>query len=177
MTATLQPLREEHRTLLPRVEQLRWTADHVGTDAAAATKAALEHAYGFLVHDLLPHAHAEDRALYPAVARIMGSREATRTMSRDHVEVERLTAELGALTAGLDVEVGIGGGQARELRRVLYGLYALLHLHFAKEEELYVPLLEGAMSDDEAHEMFRAMHRAALEAHVAQDAFEHDAVA
>ncbi len=30
----------------------------------------------------------------------------------------------------------------RDLRRTLYGLHAILRLHFAQEEEQYLPLLE-----------------------------------
>jgi hypothetical protein len=40
---------------------------------------------------------------------------------------------------------------ANDLRRVLYGLYAILKLHLAKDEELYTPLLELHLSDEEAH--------------------------
>lgn len=35
----------------------------------------------------------EEDALYPVVARLMGAPAATATMTRDHVEVERLSAE------------------------------------------------------------------------------------
>ena len=176
MPATLRELREEHRALIPSVEHLRSAADHVGADSAATTKAAVDHAYGFLVHELLPHAHAEDHALYPVVGNVMGAPDATRTMSRDHVEVERLTAELGALASQIDVYGRLDGGLVRELRRVLYGLYALVRVHFAKEEEVYVPLLEASLSEDEAAAMLASMHHEAHEARVVQDAFEHDAV-
>ena len=46
----------------------------------------------------------------------------------------------------------------RELQRILYGLYAIIGLHFAKEEELYLPLLDAGLGSAEAAEMFRAMH-------------------
>ena len=55
-------------------------------------------------------------------------------------------------------------GQASSLRRVLYGLYALVKVHFAKEEELYLPLLDERLSPEEARAMFEAMERAAGEA-------------
>jgi hypothetical protein len=35
------------------------------------------------------------------------------------------------------------------LRRVLYGLYALINLHFAKEEEIYADVLEHRLSTTE----------------------------
>jgi hypothetical protein len=46
----------------------------------------------------------------------------------------------------------------RELQRTLYGLYAIIRLHFAKEEEVYLPLLDAGLTPAEADDMFRAMH-------------------
>ncbi len=87
--------------------------------------------------DLLPHAHAEEQALYPVVAEVMGAKKATATMSRDHVEVERLTRELAILRM-IVAEHPLAGEHVKALRRVLYGLYALVRLHFTKEEEVTV---------------------------------------
>jgi len=47
---------------------------------------------------------------------------------------------------------------------VLYGLYTLVKVHFAKEEEVYLPLLDANLTPDEAIEMFEAMEKAAGEA-------------
>ena len=49
----------------------------------------------------------------------------------------------------------------KALRRVLYGLYALVGVHFAKEEEIYLPLLDAQLTADEAQRMFAAMDVAA----------------
>jgi hypothetical protein len=46
---------------------------------------------------------------------------------------------------------------AVSLRRVLYGLYTIIGLHFAKEEELYAPLLERGLSPEEARVMFQKL--------------------
>jgi hemerythrin-like domain-containing protein len=147
MTTTLAALRDEHRHLLPHIDDLRTTGDAVGRSAPAELGEDLERAVSFLEHHLLPHAGAEDEVLYPEVERLMGSPEATATMRRDHVEVARLTAELTDLTPRLSA----GETQvADDIRRVLYGLHAIVRLHFAKEEEVYVPLLEEHLSEDEA---------------------------
>lgn len=53
---------------------------------------------------------------------------------------------------------------ANDLKRVLYGLYTLVKVHFAKEEEVYLPLLDANLSVKEAREMFEAMEAAAGEA-------------
>ncbi len=163
MTATVtQPLRDEHRELLPHVETLREAADSVGRAPDADARRLIDAAYDFLAHHLIPHATAEDKALYPVVNRVLGAPGATATMSRDHVEVGRLTEELRQLRERIGG--GIDDASAAALRRVLYGLYALVHVHFAKEEEVYLPLLDAKLSPDEAREMFEAMEAAAAEA-------------
>lgn len=163
MTTLTQPLRDEHKELLPHIELLRTVADTIGEAPVASLRRSIDEAYAFLTHHLLPHAQAEERTLYPVVGRLIGAPEATATMSRDHVEIDRLTQELGSLLSHL-----VGGSMSTEeeqaLRRVLYGLSALIRVHFAKEEEIYLPILDARLTADEAHQLFEAMERAAHEA-------------
>lgn len=163
MFTVTQPLREEHKELFPQVESLRLAAEAVTETSGENFYRLLEDAYEFLTRHLIPHAQAEDRALYPVVQKVMGAPEATATMSRDHVEVGRLTDELRDLR--LQIKGGqISPGQANGLRRVLYGLYALIKVHFAKEEEIYLPLLDARLDSAQAVAMFEAMEKAAHEA-------------
>jgi hemerythrin-like domain-containing protein len=160
MPYVTQPLRDEHRELLPELEVLREAAD--GIDLPSAED-RIAQALQFLNAHLIPHAQAEDAALYPIVGRAMGAARATATMSRDHVEVGRLTQELAELLARWrsTTEERVQG------RRLLYGLYALIKVHFAKEEEIYLPLLDEALPPDEAAKMFAAMEAAAATAKAA----------
>jgi len=159
--ARMQPLRDEHAELAPHIDALRTAADAVSNVAPAELMVLVDGSYELLAHHLIPHAAAEEAALYPAVQRVVGAVEATATMARDHVEVHALTDELAgyrkqlALTSALDDQLANG------LRRVLYGLYHLVKVHFAKEEEVYLPILEERLSPDEATAMFNAMTRAA----------------
>jgi iron-sulfur cluster repair protein YtfE (RIC family) len=162
MPSIMQPLREEHQELLPQIERLCAVADLVGDVPTETLQQAVDEVYAFLTQQLIPHAHAEDAALYPLVGKLMGAAQATATMSRDHVEVGRLTEELAAVQ--LELATGHADDrQAKALRRLLYGLYALIKVHFAKEEEIYLPLLEARLTDDEARELFGAMEHAAHE--------------
>lgn len=163
MTTLTQPLRDEHRELYPEVERILTAADLVGRASVDEVRQAVDAAYKFLAYHLLPHAQAEDAALYPTVQQVLGSPEATRTMSRDHVEVGRYIDELAALKNGL-TGVSLTISQITELRRVLYGLYAMVKLHFAKEEEVYLPILDQRLTPEAATEMFEHMEAAAHKA-------------
>jgi hypothetical protein len=81
-------------------------------------------------------------------------------MSRDHVEVGRLTAELGELRERQRGDAR-DAALARDRRRVLYGLYALVGVHVAREEKVYLPLLDARLTPDRAGSMFRDMEAAA----------------
>ena len=55
-------------------------------------------------------------------------------MSRTHAEIEHQVKKLRRLLAGLDSDT-TQPEDVVELRRLLYGLYAVLRLHNAQEEE------------------------------------------
>lgn len=160
MSRVTEPLREEHQGLRPHIEALKAAADTLSGESTGVVESRIAEAYEFLTGHLIPHAIAEDKALYPVVCRVMGSDSATKTMSRDHVEVGRLTEQLSKLRSEV---AGATPSEPtkNELRRVLYGLYALVQVHFAKEEEVYLPLLDEKLGEAEAKEMFEAMEAAA----------------
>jgi heavy metal translocating P-type ATPase len=132
--------RAEHRELLGVVDRVRTVADrldHLPPDQAQAEAAAV---HRFLVERLLPHEQAEDTLLYPLVAELLGGDDPTAPMHRAHTEINRLARLLG----GLLEELGPAGPEPEDLadlRRILYGLHAILRLHFAQEEEAYLSLL------------------------------------
>jgi hypothetical protein len=94
----------------------------------------------FLRETLLPHEDAEDNALYPALARPLGSPEATATMSRMHAEIHRLAQRLHSHRDIAEAAGTVTGEQSDDLLACLYGLYALLCLHFVQEEENFFVL-------------------------------------
>jgi len=165
MKTLTQPLRDEHQGLYPHIEFLRTAADQIGQATLADFIPVVDEAYEFLAHHLLPHAVAEDQALYPAVAEVMGAPEATATMRRDHVEVGGLIDELGELRRSLKGD-HLTQEQINRLRKVLYGLYTLVRVHFLKEEEVYLPILDARLTPERAREMFAAMEAAAQAARV-----------
>ena len=134
-------LRAEHDALGPLIERVGQVADALSTREPDLVEVrALLTA---LDADLLPHERADERVLLPLVARALGSTDAVAALSRTHAEIEHQVARLRRLLAGIDEETRGGEVVAPEdvveLRRLLYGLYAILRLHNAQEDE-------GAMS-------------------------------
>jgi len=158
MNTLTQPLRDEHKELIPHIERILEVANSIPEASLVQIGEGVQEVYEFLAYHLIPHAQAEEAALYPTVQKALGSPEATRTMSRDHVEVGSYVEELA------EFQKGISPGDFKSLQRVLYGVYALVKVHFAKEEEVYLPILEERLSLDEAREMFEAMEKAAGQA-------------
>lgn len=157
MSTLTDHLKIEHDEMRPHLEHLRVTADAVGATSVEVLREMTAECLRFLVHDLGPHARTEDEILYETVGRLLGSREATATMSRDHVEVLRLTEELSTLHGGLMAGHRLTEESSRELRRVLYGLHAIASLHFSKEEEVYAALLSARLGDDAEAELLRRL--------------------
>ena len=162
--ATLpQRVRDEHRELIARIELLRTVADSIGSATTESIREGVGQAYSFLIHQLIPHAQAEEQVWYPTVGRLLRAVEATETMSRDHLEVIRLTEELEALRLHL-FYTPVSESDEQALRRVLYGLYAIIKLHLAKEEEIYLPILEARLPASEVNGLVEAMQGTVMEA-------------
>ncbi len=145
--ATAVELRVEHDALRPLIEQIRSVADALSTRECdlAPARALLEQ----LAHGLLPHERAEEALLVPLVARALGGSDATAAMSRTHAEIEHQVSRLGRLLDGLDDEMA-EPEDVVELRRLLYGLYAVLRLHNAQEEEGAFSLVPNGAANSRA---------------------------
>jgi len=132
----------EHHTLARGLRELRPLADDLGRIPTGDARARCDSLRRFLEDDLLPHEQAEDIQLYPAVARVLGGDDPTAPMSRMHVEIEHLIGLYGRLLDDL-APSGPDDDDVIELRRVLYGLDAVLRLHVAQEEQEYLSLADA----------------------------------
>jgi hypothetical protein len=132
----------EHATLRPDVARLRSVADALDAARPQESLAMVREVRRFLVEELAPHEQAEDATLYPVVARVLGGNDPTATMSRAHVEIAHLIRRFGRVLDDIGPD-GPDDGDIAELRRLLYGLHAILQLHFAQEEEGYLSLADG----------------------------------
>lgn len=142
-------IHHEHNTLRPHVEMIRITADAVGDVPLPILRDLTNTVLGFLVRELIPHGRADRDVLYRTLEQAMQAPGSTATMNREHLEMSKMADELGNLHALTVAESEMTDRTMRDLRRVLYGLYALVNLHFAKEEEIYVDVLEHRLSTTE----------------------------
>lgn len=132
--------RDEHREVSGVITDLLRVADSLNDMEAEIDLTDARKICQSLVDIVLPHEEAEERVLYPALGRFFGGSDPMGTMSRAHIEIAHRIHRLVQL---LD-EVGSNADKVDliELRRMLYGLYAILKLHTAQEEESYLSLGE-----------------------------------
>ncbi|MHB8416640.1 MAG: heavy metal translocating P-type ATPase [Myxococcales bacterium] len=131
-----QRLAAAHRALHPRVRELAALAARLDSLAPAEAKRQLEAAGQMLEQDLLPHEREEQLSAYPILGEMLQPEDPTGPLVQTHHEIQRLVRLFARLVAALPPE-GPRPEELRDLRRALYGLNAVLTLHFSQEEELY----------------------------------------
>jgi hypothetical protein len=129
----------EHDELRDALALLLESADGLAAGITAELLPALHRVDRVLTERILPHEQAEETQLYPALAGPLGD-EATAPMSRGHAEIARLARRLHTHVEIADSAGGIGPEQVDDLLACLYGLHAVLRLHFLQEEENYFTL-------------------------------------
>jgi heavy metal translocating P-type ATPase len=139
--AVADRFRAEHVELHGVLERLRGIADRLDRLPPGEAAAEAGAARRLLADRVVPHERVEEALLYPAVARRIGGDDPTAPMRRAHVEIAHLARLFGRLLDGLD-PTGPDPEDISELRRVLYGLQAVLRLHIAQEDEAYLSLFE-----------------------------------
>ncbi len=154
MASLAQAVRTHHGSLAKTL------SEHVR--ALQEGSAGSEALVAFLKGDLVPHARSEERHLYPLVdvlAREHG--QATATMAVDHRfiaeyvgRIERAGQELAA--AGESERPAL----LRKVRELALRLEAIVELHLAKEEQVYLPLIESQVDEASQSSVLQAVHNA-----------------
>ena len=157
-------IREHHRTLADALDS--FTTD-VERDAAtldtASLAALLDTVTSFLSGELLPHAQGEERALYPALDPIIRERgKPTATMSVDHEYIGEHARRITELAQSLrSASASDRAALIQRLQRELIQLQGLFSVHLAKEERIYLPLIEEALSAGDQEALLAALHEEA----------------
>jgi hypothetical protein len=133
-TRPTDPFRAEHAQLLGHIEHIGQAAREMPRLSPEEREAVVGRILSFLRGTLLPHARAEEEVLYPAWAELLGFADAAEPMVHDH---EAIVARVERLER-TDRE------DSDTLQELLYGLYALIGVHFRKEEDLQLPAFDAA---------------------------------
>jgi heavy metal translocating P-type ATPase len=139
--ALARALASVHRGLKPYIGELSSIAARLDTLSRTDARARLEQLYASLEQELLPHERDEQEHVYPLLSKMLGEEDPTGPLIQTHQEIRRLTRLFGRLVQQLSAD-GTEPYDFRDIRRVLYGLHAILSLHFAQEDDLY-SLLEA----------------------------------
>lgn len=131
----LQRFAEEHTELREVLPQLRSAADELAAGPTPQALSALRRARTALVEQLVPHEEAQEAELFPALEQLLGGPDAIAPMARAHAEINRLTRRLDAHLEPLTDVLELSPERRQNILASLYGLHALLHLHYLQEEE------------------------------------------
>lgn len=129
-----EPFRHEHEQLLEHINHLAQAAREMPRISVEERETLRARILGFLRDTLIPHALAEEEVLYPEWAKLVGYADAAAPMVHDHEAiVDRIDRLEQADVSDVDA-----------LQELLYGLYALIGVHFRKEEDLQLPVFDAA---------------------------------
>ena len=129
-----EPFRNEHEQLLEHIEHIAAAARELPRLSDEERDALRARILAFLRGTLIPHAIAEEKVLYPEWSKLLGFADAAAPMIHDH---EAIVARIERLERA-DI------GDVDSLQELLYGLYALISVHFRKEEDLQLPAFDAA---------------------------------
>jgi soluble P-type ATPase len=140
-------LKSTHGELRPKVDELSALATRLDLIPKEEATRELRRVDAFLMEHLLPHEQAEQDRVFPEFAMLLPGEDPSTGLIRTHQEIARLTRLYHRYVNQLP-EDGPNPDDLRDLRRALYGLYAILTLHFSQEDELY------ALMGEPTHEAF-----------------------
>lgn len=129
-----EPFRKEHEALLEHIEHIATAAREMPRLSDEERAALRDRILGFLRGTLIPHAKAEEDVLYPEWSKLLGFPDAAAPMIHDHEAIVARIERLEQADAD-DVDT---------LQELLYGLHALISVHFRKEEDIQLPAFDTA---------------------------------
>lgn len=157
-------IRAHHRALADTLDG--FTADveaGIGELDAASLASLLDGLTHFLSGELLPHAQGEEKTLYPALDPVIREHGSpTATMSVDHEYIGDYARQIAETARALrTADLHERANLARTLARQVIQLQGLFTVHLAKEERVYLPLVEQAISAGDQQALLAALHEEA----------------
>jgi iron-sulfur cluster repair protein YtfE (RIC family) len=129
-------LRNEHQMLQPLLQRLTEVATQLPLASPEERRTLMKTLHEQLTQDILAHEQQDEQGLYPTMTLMLAGDDPLAAMSRSHQEIYLLVRKLGQLSNLLQNTDG-SSGTVQDIQQCLYGLEAILRLHFAQEEELF----------------------------------------
>ena len=134
----LQFASHEHAEMRRGIERIVEVARlQVSNDELSGAVLEIQH---WVDHVLQPHAHWEDRWLYPEIDEWAGTHWATKLMSYEHKQIREAADAVAAARSAMRQRGSTAS--VTEVRGRLFALDAILRAHMAREERFLLPLLE-----------------------------------
>ena len=141
-------LRDARKELYPGLNTLMVAASAVGSAELPIAMKALEGALEYLQGQFLPISRAEEFTLFIAVDGVTGAVDSCSVMKAQHTTIMRMTGDLAQAIEAAKTD-GDLDAYAKYLHPLLYGLYALIRAHLESEDDVYLPLLDEALSESQ----------------------------
>lgn len=135
-------LQHEHVELGQYLDQIRTLAATLPQLDPGKMKSELAAVVQLLAENILPHERDDDWNLYPGIARRLGGEDPLAALSAVHREIFRTARQLDLIVREMHPS-GPDSSEIREVQRLLYGLEAILRLHYSQENELFHVLGEA----------------------------------
>ncbi len=151
-----EPIREDHQLLARHLEDLDRLAERLKDAPGSDAVAQVVEVSHWLVTEVVPHSQMEEMALYPLVDYMVARHgRATDTMRREHVHIRRLIYQFQQVAQALkgDPQGKEYQSLADQARVLAHQLRALLTLHWEKEEEDYLELLDRSTTPVEVQNL------------------------
>ncbi|MEX2081556.1 MAG: hemerythrin domain-containing protein [Dehalococcoidia bacterium] len=122
--------------------------------ALKAAQAAADYLYG----TLLPLSRAEELALFITVDGVIGAPRATAVMIAQHHSLDAMAGDLRSLIAAASGAPSIEPYR-KGLATLLYALYGLARGHLEAEDDAYIGLLDGTLSESQVGSLASNLER------------------
>ena len=156
----VEVLDHKFRELLVVANTLLTIADSVGISPSDELYDEVGKGLSIVANDAIPFFEMTQAVIYPMVAEIYGSLNSTDTMNLDIIEIRHLASELETMFHAIERTEKLNNFEANRLRSILYGLHSIISLHVSKESEVYLPLLEKRLTDQEVEGLQARLHEA-----------------
>ncbi len=142
------PLREQRAALHEGLRQVQVAAVSVDSAESRMALGAIEAAGAFLRDVLIPYCQAEEFTLFPAIDGVLGAPGTCQALVAQHAALAAMSEDLDRVVEA-NRQDGVPDDYRRYLLPLLHGLYAVARAHLESEDDAYLTILDGSLSESQ----------------------------